>query len=125
MKDKIRIDKWLWAVRLFKTRNQANELCKNGMVKILDMKVKPSREIRVGDTVSVKKNQIYRTYEVFALSNKRMPAQEAIKCYKETTSQEQLVLLNEIKTFGFERRKKGLGRPTKYNRRLIEKFKNI
>lgn len=122
--EKIRIDKWLWAVRIFKTRSIAAEACKKGQVMIDGINLKPSRDISVGDEIQVKRPPIIRTYLVKAVTGKRMSAKLAADFVEEITPQEQFDLLNSVKTYGFEQRDRGVGRPTKRDRRDIEKLKN-
>lgn len=122
--EKIRIDKWLWAVRIFKTRSMAAEACRKGQVQIDGINIKPSRDISVGDEIQVKRPPIIRTYLVKAVTGKRMSAKLAVDFVEEITPQEQFDLLNAVKTYGFEQRDRGVGRPTKRDRRDIEKLKN-
>ncbi len=121
---KIRVDKWLWAVRLFKSRSIAAEACRKGQVMIGDNNIKSSKEISVGDEIQIKRPPIVRTYLVKSLSGKRMSAKLAVDFVEDITPQEQFDLLNAVKTFGFEHRDRGTGRPTKKDRRDIEKLKN-
>ena len=74
MKTEVRIDKWLWAVRLFKTRTFAAEACKKGKVIIKDIQVKPSRNVKIGDIISIKRNPFLFSFKVLALSENRMNA---------------------------------------------------
>ncbi|PVX51980.1 heat shock protein Hsp15 [Balneicella halophila] len=123
--DKIRVDKWLWAVRIFKTRSQAAEACKKRHVFINGEIAKPSREVQEGDIVGVKRAPITYEYKVLAISGKRMGAKLTPDFVKDVTPQEQLDLLEATKTRGFEYRDRGLGRPTKQERRMIEKLKGL
>jgi len=122
--EKIRIDKWLWAVRIFKTRSVAAEACKKGQVMIDGVNLKPSRDISVGVEIQVKRPPIIHTYLVKAVTGKRMSAKLAVDFVEDITPQEQFDLLNVVKTYGFEQRDHGVGRPTKRDRRDIEKLKN-
>lgn len=121
---KIRIDKWLWAVRLFKSRSIAAEACRKGQVMIGGNTVKSSKEIAVGDEIQIKRPPIVRTYLVKAISGKRMSAKLAVDFVEDITPQDQFDLLNAVKTYGFEQRDRGVGRPTKKDRRDIEKLKS-
>ncbi len=123
MDDKVRVDKWLWAVRIFKTRSMAAEACKKGKVSIKGLTIKPSREIKVNDQIEVKVPPITRSYLVTAISGKRMGAKLAVDFVKDVTAQDQLDLLVATKVYGFEARDRGTGRPTKQDRRLIDKLK--
>lgn len=122
--EKVRIDKWLWAVRIFKTRSLASEACKKGRVTIDGIHIKPSREIRLNEVINVKVHPIIRSYRVKAISGKRMSAKLAVDFVEDVTTQDQLNLLMATKSFGFEYRQKGTGRPTKQDRRMIEKLKS-
>ena len=121
--EKVRIDKWLWAVRIFKTRSLAAEECTKGHVSIGDIHVKPSRELRGGEVVKVRIVPIERHYLVKQLTAKRMSAQLAVDFVEDVTPPETLALLNAAKVYGFESRPRGVGRPTKRDRRMIDKLK--
>ena len=119
--EKVRIDKWLWAVRIFKTRSLAAEECGKGHVSIGDAHVKASREVNV---VKVRVPPIEREYVVKQITDKRMSAQLAVDFVEEITPQEKLDILRG--TFmQFESRDRGSGRPTKRDRRLIDKLKEL
>lgn len=121
--EKVRIDKWLWAVRIFKTRSLAAEECTKGHVSISDVHVKPSRELKGGEIVKVRVPPIERQYLVKQLAVKRMSAQLAVDFVEDVTPPETLALLNAVKAYGFEYRPRGLGRPTKKDRRMIDRLK--
>lgn len=123
MEEKVRIDKWMWAVRIFKTRSMAAEACKKGKVTINGVTIKPSREIRLNEQIDIRVPPITRSYLVTAISGKRMGAKLAVDFVKDITAQDQLDLLLATKTHGFEARQRGAGRPTKLDRRLIDKLK--
>ncbi|WP_461631919.1 RNA-binding S4 domain-containing protein [Labilibaculum euxinus] len=123
MDDKVRVDKWLWAVRIFKTRSMAAEACKKGKVTIGGVHVKPSREVRLNEQIDVRVPPITRSYLVTAISGKRMGAKLAVDFVKDITAKDQLDLLEATNTRGFESRDRGIGRPTKLDRRLIDKLK--
>ena len=91
--EKVRIDKWLWAVRIFKTRSLAAEECGKGHVSIGDAHVKASREVKVGDVVKVRVPPIEREYVVKQITDKRMSAQLAVDFVEEITPQEKLDIL--------------------------------
>lgn len=122
MKAEVRIDKWLWAVRLFKTRTLAAEACKKGKVLIHNVQVKPSRNIKVGDVISIKKNPILYSFKVLALSENRMNAKLVPDFMLNVTTQDQLELIELAKIAGQTGRDRGTGRPTKKDRREIEEF---
>jgi ribosome-associated heat shock protein Hsp15 len=121
--DNLRIDKWLWAVRIFKTRSQASEACKKGRILIDDVQVKPSRIIKKGEIVFVKNPPVVYQYKVLGLLGKRQSAKIIVDYVEDITPEEEKVKL-EIKRFtGFEIRDRGIGRPTKRERRLIDQLK--
>ena len=123
---KVRVDKWLWSIRIYKTRTIATKACKAGNVKLKNGKtLKPSSEISVGDTLIIKKNGINFTLEVLKLISKRVSSPLAKECYKDKTSKEELQKYESwfITAKGSEYREKGKGRPTKKERRELEDFK--
>ena len=117
-----RIDKWLWATRILKTRSIATAACKKGRVCVDGVAVKPSRTIKVGDTISVRKPPITYTYSVIGLVQNRVGAKLVPNYLKNITSPDQYELLEMVKINGFIDRQKGLGRPTKKDGREIQKF---
>lgn len=123
-KSEVRIDKWLWAVRIFKTRTIATEAIKKGRVTVGDNPnpVKPSRTIKVGDTVSVRKPPVTYTFRVLALTENRLGAKLVPEYMENITPQSQYDLLEIVKISGFVDRRKGLGRPTKREGRELSKF---
>ena len=122
-KSEVRIDKWLWAVRIFKTRTVATEACKKGRVAIGEVEaVKPSRTIKVGDVVRVRKSPVTYSFRVLALTENRLGARLVPEYMENITPQEQLDLLEVVKISGFVDRRKGLGRPTKREARDLSKF---
>ncbi|MDR0371500.1 MAG: RNA-binding S4 domain-containing protein [Prevotellaceae bacterium] len=122
MKTEVRIDKWLWAVRLFKTRSLAVEACKKGRVFINNVPVKPSRNVKTGDIVAVKKNPVLYSFEVLALSENRMNVKLVPGFMKNVTTPDQLALIELGKSAGRTGRDKGTGRPTKKERRELDQF---
>lgn len=124
---KVRLDKWLWSVRIFKTRSIASEACKSGKVAINNKKLKPSYHVSIGDILSVKKGGFNLTFKVNNLISKRVSAILAAPCYDNLTPLEEL---NKYKNWyigkaNSEMRERGSGRPTKRERRSIESFKDI
>ena len=117
-----RIDKWLWAVRIFKTRTIAADACKLGRVTIGGQNVKASREIKVGDVIEVKKPPVTYSFKVLALAENRMGAKLVPGFLENVTPKEQLEVLELNRMNGFINRAKGLGRPTKKDRRDIVDF---
>jgi ribosome-associated heat shock protein Hsp15 len=120
MSENTRVDKWLWAVRVFKTRSQATEACKKGHVSIGGLPVKPSREIHPGEVVKVRILQIIRSYKVLALAEKRMSAKLATGFVQDVTPPEELEILEMQKNMRWITRDRGTGRPTKKDRRDLE-----
>ncbi len=119
MPDKVRIDKWLWSVRIYKTRNLATEACRKGRILVNGMEAKASREARIGDIILVRKLPVIFTYKVTALAEKRLPAKLVPEFLLDMTSVEELNKLKVSDSF-FTRREKGSGRPTKKERRLLD-----
>ncbi len=118
----IRVDKWLWAVRIYKTRNQATEACKKGRILIREQPVKPSRVLRINDIIQIKKPPVIYSYKVTGLLAKRLSAR-LVKDYVENiTPESELQKLKVRETF-FISRDKGSGRPTKKERRTIDKLR--
>lgn len=121
----VRIDKWLWAVRISKTRKIAVELCKQHKVLLDGQPVKPSREVKQGNIVTVKKEGVEWLYEVLQCLDKRVGAPLSLEYKKDITPLETLERLKLIKRDLMPRRPKGAGRPTKKERRTLEKFKEM
>lgn len=121
-KTEVRIDKWLWAVRLFKTRTIAIEACKKGRITIKGITIKPSRMIKVGDIIEVRRPPITYSFEVLNLAENRMGAKLVPEYMKDVTPASQLEILELSKINGFIDRARGTGRPTKKERRDLEEF---
>lgn len=124
---KVRLDKWLWAVRLFKSRTMSTDACKAGKIKLNGTSLKPSYQITVGETIEVKKNGFNLTFKVNQLLEKRVSAVLAAPCFEDLTPQDEL---NKYKDWfvgksGSEFRDRGEGRPTKKERREIDEFKDM
>ncbi|MDA3944326.1 MAG: S4 domain-containing protein [Bacteroidetes bacterium] len=124
MSEGVRIDKWLWAARIFKTRNIAAEACKGGKVKMDEQAVKASREIKVGDVIAVQVNQLHKTVEVKAAVKNRVSAKMVEDVLIDRTPIEEYERYEMVKAAKTEFRGRGLGRPTKKERRLIDKLKS-
>lgn len=120
--NEVRIDKWLWAVRIFKTRTVATEACKKGRVTVGDVAVKPSRPLKVGETVSVRKPPVTYSFRVLALTQNRLGAKLVPDYMENVTPEPELHLLDVVKVSGFINRRKGLGRPTKREGRQLQQF---
>ncbi len=121
-KTEVRIDKWLWAVRLFKTRTLAVEACKKGRVFIGGTQVKASRNIKVGEVIDIKRPPIIYSFKVLALSEKRMGAKLVPDFMENVTKPDQIEILELSKIAGNGMRDRGAGRPTKKQRRDIDSF---
>lgn len=122
MTDVARIDKWLWAARIFKTRSIAADACKNGRVTISSTNVKPSHTIKVGEIINVKKPPITYSFEVLQTIEKRVGAKLIPEVYKNVTDAKQYELLEMSRISGFVDRARGTGRPTKKDRRQLDAF---
>ena len=122
MEESVRIDKWLWAVRVFKTRTIASEACKKGRVLIGNTNVKPSRMIRIGEIVQVKKAPVTYSFKVLDLAQKRMGAKLVPEFMENVTPPEEYEVLELNRLSGFIDRQRGTGRPTKKERRDLEQF---
>ena len=120
MADTVRIDKWLWAVRLFKTRSLASEACRKGNVKVNNIEVKPSREITTGDEIRIRKNPVTYHYKVLNVTEKRMGAKLVPGFLEDITPTENLEIMEMQKYMQWSNREKGTGRPTKKERRDID-----
>ena len=123
MKDEVRIDKWLWAMRVFKTRTIATDACKKGRVSMGGSPVKPSRTVKAGDVIDVRKPPITYTFRVVRLTENRLGAKLVPDYLENLTPQSQYDLLEMTRISGFVDRRKGLGRPTKRDGREISRFK--
>ena len=122
MSEGIRIDKWLWAVRLFKTRSLASEFCKKGKVLIDGVAAKPSRLIKINDILVIRKPPIEYTYKVKGLIGKRVGAAIATQHVENLTPEEELLKLKNVQEAASLSRDRGLGRPTKKDRRDLDKY---
>lgn len=120
----IRIDKWLWAVRIYKTRTLASDACKAGKVKINGQSVKPSREIKTQDEISIQMGIYTKTVKVLKLIHNRVSAQLVPQFMEDLTPESELEKLKVQQEMKTEFRPRGLGRPTKRQRRLIDRLKN-
>ncbi|MEE1069340.1 MAG: RNA-binding S4 domain-containing protein [Paludibacteraceae bacterium] len=118
----VRIDKFLWAMRIYKTRSIAADACKNGRITMNGVQLKPSRTFHVGDTFSVRKGPITYTYRILQLCQNRLGAKLVPEYLRDITSPTQLELLELARLAGQSGRDRGTGRPTKKDRRDIEVF---
>ena len=116
------MDKWLWAARIFKTRSLAADECKNGRVSIKGVKQKPSRMVKEGDVIVVRKPPITYSFKVLKAIQNRVGAKLVPEVLENVTTPEQLELLEMHRISGFVGRARGTGRPTKKDRRDLEEF---
>ncbi|MGP1464676.1 MAG: RNA-binding S4 domain-containing protein [Prevotella koreensis] len=120
--DTARLDKWLWAARIFKTRSVAADACKNGRVMMGGTTVKPSRMIKVGETVSVRKSPVTYSFKVLKCIEQRVGAKLLPEIYENVTDPKQYEILEMSRISGFVDRARGTGRPTKKDRRAMDAF---
>ena len=120
--NELRVDKWLWAVRVFKTRTVATDACKKGRVVVDGVAVKPSRVIKPGDVVKVRKPPVTYSFKVLALTANRLGAKLVPEYMENITPRSELDLLDVVRISGFIDRQKGLGRPTKRDGRDLARF---
>lgn len=119
----VRLDKWLWAVRVYKTRGLASEACRHGHITISGQKAKPAREVRVGDVIVVLKDNITRTFKVLQVLDRRVGAPLARQFVEDQTPAAELEKLRQpvLRPVGI--RPKGAGRPTKKERRILDRWR--
>lgn len=125
MNEEIRIDKWLWAVRLYKTRSQAAEACRAGKVKFGEIPVKSSHTVKVGEVYELTIEQLHKVVEVKALLHNRVGAKLVPDYLIDRTPEEEYERIQMIRQYNFERRDRGTGRPTKRERREMDEFKGF
>lgn len=118
--DEVRLDKYLWSIRVYKTRSEATTACNGGKVRLNGSDVKPSKMVKAGDTIVVRKGPVTYTYKVLALIDKRQGAKLVPQYVENQTPQEELDKLRApVETF-FLKRDRGAGRPTKKDRRQMD-----
>lgn len=124
---KVRVDKWLWSVRIFKSRSKASDACRTNKVKVGDTVLKPSSLLEGGEILKVRKNSFDMVYKVVTLIDKRVSATLAEPCYENLTPADELNKFNDwyIGKGRAEIREKGTGRPTKRERREIDQWKEF
>ena len=120
--EEARIDKWLWASRIFKTRSIAADACKNGRVTVGNVTVKPSRMVKVGDKISVRKPPVTYSFRILKAIEQRVGAKLLPEIYENITTPDQYELLEMNRISGFVNRARGTGRPTKKDRRQMDAF---
>ena len=122
MADEARIDKWLWAARILKTRTIAADACKNGRISVNGVGVKPSRMVKVGDVIAVRKPPVTYSFRILKTIEQRVGAKLLPEIYENVTTSDQYELLEMTRISGFVNRQRGTGRPTKKDRRQMEAF---
>ena len=125
MADQVRLDKWLWAVRIYKTRSAANDASSSGRVRVNGSPAKPAHRVRVGDTIVTRRQGLSSTYRVDKVIEKRVGAAVAVECVTDLTPPEDRPKprsMQERIDAAWAERTKGTGRPTKRDRRQMEKF---
>lgn len=120
----VRMDKWLWAARLFKTRSMAADAIKGGKVKVDGNPVKPSREVKEGDVIQVQIDQLHKVVQVKTVIKNRVSAKQVPEVYADLTPKEEYERIEFMHAYKAEWRDRGAGRPTKKERRMIEKMKD-
>jgi ribosome-associated heat shock protein Hsp15 len=123
-KEKLRIDKYLWAIRVFKTRTLASDACKAGRVKLNSQNIKPSHEVKVGETYQVSKGIERKVLVVTGLLENRVDAKTAVDFYQDVTPVEQTHAFKSMFQAPVLKRDRGTGRPTKKDRREIDDLKD-
>lgn len=122
MSDTARIDKWLWAARIFKTRSIAADACKNGRVTMGGVNVKPSRSIKAGEVIDVRKPPVTYSFKILKPIKSRVGAKLIPEIYENVTDPKQYEILEMSRISGFVDRARGTGRPTKKDRRQMDAF---
>lgn len=122
MANEARLDKWLWAARIFKTRSIAADACKNGRVTVDGANAKPSRMVKAGETVSVRKSPVTYSFRILQTIEQRVGAKLVPQVYENVTPPDQYELLEMTRISGFIDRARGTGRPTKKERRSLDAF---
>ncbi|MDR2125993.1 MAG: RNA-binding S4 domain-containing protein [Prevotellaceae bacterium] len=120
----VRIDKWLWAVRIYKTRSDAASACKHGKITINNTECKPSRTIKKGEIVTVRKLPVIYTYRVIDITENRQSAKNTAQYVENITPPEETAKLDMKNITTFVHRDKGSGRPTKKERRMLDNLMN-
>jgi ribosome-associated heat shock protein Hsp15 len=122
--DDTRVDKWLWNVRQFKTRSQATDACRKGRVFVGDTAVKPSRILKPGDIVEVKKPPVLYRFKVLAVPSSRLSAKLVPEYLEDLTPHQEVIKLDLMRVDISGQRDRGTGRPTKKERRLLDDWQN-
>ena len=124
MMEEVRIDKYLWSIRVYKTRSEATDACKGGKVRVNGADIKPSKAVKAGDVIVARKGAVAYTYKVLELVDKRQGAKLVPRYAENQTPEEELAKLRApVETF-FLKRDRGAGRPTKKDRRQMDSLWN-
>ena len=118
--DSVRIDKYLWAIRVYKTRSEATEACNGNKIKIAGVNAKPSKAVKIGDVIEVRKGSMLFTYKVLALSENRMGAALVPEYAENLTPESELAKMHAPREIILYQRDRGTGRPTKKDRRILD-----
>lgn len=118
--DSVRIDKYLWAIRVYKTRSEATEACNGNKIKIAGVNAKPSKAVKIGDIIEVRKGSVLFTYKVLALSENRMGAALVPEYAENLTPESELAKMHAPRETILYQRDRGTGRPTKKDRRILD-----
>ncbi|MCQ2171695.1 MAG: RNA-binding S4 domain-containing protein [Bacteroidales bacterium] len=118
--DSVRIDKYLWAIRVYKTRSEATEACNGNKVKIAGVNAKPSKAVKVGEVIEVRKGSALFTYKVLALSENRMGAALVPEYAENLTPESEMAKMHAPRETILYQRDRGAGRPTKKDRRILD-----
>lgn len=122
MANEARVDKWLWAARIFKTRSIAAAACKNGRVTVNGVNIKPAHIVKEGETVNVRKPPVTYSFKILQTIEQRVGAKLIPQVYENVTAPDQYELLEMNRISGFVNRARGTGRPTKKERRSLDSF---
>ena len=123
MSEVVRIDKWLWAVRIYKTRNLAADACRAGKVRINDKPVKPSHEVKLNEAIVINLTPLIKTVKVIGILKNRVAAKLVEDYLEDMTPQEEYDKVKLMRELNYEHRRRGEGRPTKKQRRMIDVIK--
>lgn len=121
--ESVRLDKYLWSIRLYKTRALASEACRAGRIKMAGQVLKASHDVKIGETYDILQDQLHKVIQVKELLGNRISAKLIENYFTDLTPQEEYERIQLARQYGFERRDRGVGRPTKKDRRTIEEFK--
>jgi ribosome-associated heat shock protein Hsp15 len=121
--EELRIDKWLWCARLFKTRTMAADACKGGKVKGDSVSMKPAHDVKPGEVISVQLGQLHKVVEVVSIPKSRVSPKDVPNIYKDVTPAEEYERIEFMHAYKVEYRDRGAGRPTKKDRRILDKLK--